>query len=319
MLLEERTYTMEEIEHVTGLDRRTIAYYVQEGLLPKVGRRGPRTRYPRQFVDRLLFIQKIRGLQDQGQLGNYTLDDIREIFETVPEHLIADIVSGKEPLAVAPYGRTLRDQPGRPLGSPRERIERLRRLSEKRRSSAEEAAPRAVPRQPSSATVSRLVMNEPPIAELRFERWGPPEVPDDVPEAMGPPPEAAEEPPAAAAPARDDGRIFIDLDEGPAGLELRRVSEDARSEAPAVPFLRQALMPEPPHPLVRLLARLDRAAGQAPTGTIAESWSRAEVTPDIVLTVRGLDQDSARLLERIARLLRGIIEDGRSPRGGANP
>ncbi len=139
---EERTYTMEEIERETGLDRRTIAYYVQEGLLPRVGRRGPKTRYPRQFLDRLLFIQKVRGLQDQGQLGNYTLDDIREIFERVPEHLIADIVSGKEPLEVAPYSRTVRGRP-EALGSPRERIERLRRLSERRRSAADECLSRA--------------------------------------------------------------------------------------------------------------------------------------------------------------------------------
>lgn len=315
MLWEERTYTMEEIERETGLDRRTIAYYVQEGLLPRVGRRGPKTRYPRQFVDRLLFIQKIRGLQDQGQLGNYTLDDIREIFDTVPEHLIADIVSGKEPLAVAPYGRTLRGQPSA-LGSPRERIERLRRLSEHRRSSAEEATPKAGPRQPPPVTVRRLVMNEPPSGELLLQRWSPPEVRYDLPAAMDPPPEAAEEPPAASAPARDDSRIFIDLDEGPPGLELRRVSDDLELDAPARPSLRQAPLPEPPHPLVRLLSRLDRAAGQAPNGAVAETWTRAEVTPDIVLTVRGLEQDSAQLLERIARLLRGIIEDGRGPRGG---
>ena len=315
MLWEERTYTMEEIERETGLDRRTIAYYVQEGLLPRVGRRGPKTRYPRQFVDRLLFIQKIRGLQDQGQLGNYTLDDIREIFERVPESLIADIVSGKEPLEVAPYGRTLRGRPDA-LGSPRERIERLRRLSERQRSEADKRLPEAEPRQPPSATVSRLVMNEPPIGELWLQRWSPPEVRDNMPEAMGPPPEAAEEPPAAAAPARDDSRIFIDLDEGSPGLEIRRVFDDVDVDAPARPSLRQAPLPEPPHPLVRLLARLDRAAGQAPQGTIAESWTRAEVTPDIVLTVRGLDQDSSQLVERIARLLRGIIEAGRGDQGG---
>jgi hypothetical protein len=131
-----------------------------------------------------------------------------------------------------------------------------------------------------------------------------------VPMASGPPPEIAVEPPATA-PAQGESRIFIDLDEGPPGLELRQVCDDLGLDAPARPYLRQAPLPEPPHPLVRLLARLDRAAGQAPKGTIAQSWTRAEVTPDIVLTVRGLDEDSAQLLERIARLLRGIIESGR--------
>jgi len=314
MLLEERTYTMEEIERETGLDRRTIAYYVQEGLLPKVGRRGPRTRYPRQFVDRLLFIQKIRGLQDQGQLGNYTLDDIREIFETVPEHLIADIVSGKEPLAVAPYGRTLRGQPG-PLGSPRERIERLRRLSERQRPAEGEAAPELEPRPRPVWTPERMGVSVPRLGEDLPTRARRVESRDDLPSASVPRPEAETSPLPAAAPEAESG-VFIDLDEDQDLLELRPVASDAAERAMARPVVPQAPLPEPPHPLVRLLARLDRAAGQAPRGTLAESWSRAEVTPDIVLTVRGLDQDSAQLLERIARLLRGIIEDGRGPRDG---
>lgn len=33
-----RTFTLDEIEKKTGFDKRTIAYYVQQGLLPKVGR-----------------------------------------------------------------------------------------------------------------------------------------------------------------------------------------------------------------------------------------------------------------------------------------
>jgi DNA-binding transcriptional MerR regulator len=314
MLLEERTYTMEEIEHETGLDRRTIAYYVQEGLLPKVGRRGPRTRYPRQFVDRLLFIQKIRGLQDQGQLGNYTLDDIREIFETVPEHLIADIVSGKEPLAVAPYGRTLRGQPG-PLGSPRERIERLRRLTERQHSADGETTPAREPRPRPAGTPERLVLSAPGAGDVLPPRPRHVESRYEVPSSSGPAPRAvAQEPPDRAT--ESDDALFFDLDSVRAELPLRRVTAEADDPTPARPVVPQAPLPEPPHPLVRLLARLDRAAGQAPRGTIAESWSRAEVTPDIVLTVRGLDQDSAQLLERIARLLRGIIEDGRGPRGG---
>ena len=45
-----RTYTLDEVEQQTGFDKRTIAYYVQQGLLPKVGRRGPKTRYPQLFV-----------------------------------------------------------------------------------------------------------------------------------------------------------------------------------------------------------------------------------------------------------------------------
>ena len=311
-MLEERTYTMEEIERETGLDRRTIAYYVQAGLLPRVGRRGPKTRYPQQFLDRLRFIQKIRGLQDRGQLGNYTLDDIREIFETVPDGLIADIVAGREPLEIAPYGGTLRRR-AEGLGSPRERIERMRRLSEGRSSPDDEPAPlMEALRGPASDPEPRL-MRSPDMdglralreVRLRSSRSGMTKLHATPPEVEAPPPAAA---------AEGESRLFIDLDEAPAELELRRVSEDAGLGAAAQPVLRQAPLPEPPHPLVRLLARLDRAAGQAPQGAIAVSWTRAEVTPGIVLTVRGLHPDAAPLLERVARLLRGIIEAGRGQR-----
>lgn len=309
---EERTYTMEEIERETGLDRRTIAYYVQEGLLPRVGRRGPKTRYPRPFLDRLLFIQKVRGLQDQGQLGNYTLDDIREIFERVPESLIADIVSGKEPLEVAPYGRTLRGRPDA-LGSPRERIERLRRLSERQRSASETEHAVELRRQ-SSWPSEQLMLRATGPGEALSHRSRQVEQYDDVPAASGPPPDA-EAPATRDAATEDDDALFFDLDAVRSGLPLRRVGAETDDTPRARPVVPQAPLPEPPHPLVRLLARLDRAAGQAPKGTIAESWTRAEVTPDIVLTVRGLDQDSAQLVERIARLLRGIIEAGRGQQG----
>lgn len=98
-----RTYTLDEIEEQTGFDKRTIAYYVQEGLLPKVGRRGPRTRYPQAYLDRLLFIKMIREQQDRGRLGNLTLSNIKEMFDDLPEDSVADVVTGKEELDTSPY------------------------------------------------------------------------------------------------------------------------------------------------------------------------------------------------------------------------
>ena len=63
------SYTAKELERETGVDRRTIAYYVQEGLLPKVGRRGRRTRYPGLFRDRLLFIRRVREAEEAGEVS----------------------------------------------------------------------------------------------------------------------------------------------------------------------------------------------------------------------------------------------------------
>ena len=58
-----QSYTLSELETESGFDKRTIAYYISEGLLPKVGRRGPRTRYSQEFLERLMFIRRVRDLQ----------------------------------------------------------------------------------------------------------------------------------------------------------------------------------------------------------------------------------------------------------------
>lgn len=86
-----QSYTAGDLERATGFDRRTIAYYVQEGLLPKVGRRGPRTRYPKLARDRLLFIRRVREAEQAGEVPPVSLRDMREIFETVPPELISSV------------------------------------------------------------------------------------------------------------------------------------------------------------------------------------------------------------------------------------
>ena len=73
------TYTLDEIVERTGFDKRTTSYYVQKGLLPKVGRRGPKTRYPQVFLDRLLFIKLLRdhkvNMVHAGHSHTYTYWD----------------------------------------------------------------------------------------------------------------------------------------------------------------------------------------------------------------------------------------------------
>ena len=92
-----RTYTIDELERDTGFDKRTIAYYVQEGLLPKVGRRGRRTRYPQLFIDRLRFIKRLRQMEEAGVVPvPLTLAEVRRIFEDAPLETIADIAAGDE-------------------------------------------------------------------------------------------------------------------------------------------------------------------------------------------------------------------------------
>ena len=94
------SYTAKELEQETGFDRRTIAYYVQEGLLPRVGRRGPRTRYPGLVRDRLLFIRRVREAEEAGEVAAVSLSDMRLVFERVPASLIARVADGE--IAVTP-------------------------------------------------------------------------------------------------------------------------------------------------------------------------------------------------------------------------
>lgn len=87
---EEQSYTAADLEALSGFDRRTIAYYVQEELLPRVGRRGRGTRYSRDFLNRLLFIRRVRDLQDAGRLRAVTLQEIRSVMDALEGETIAE-------------------------------------------------------------------------------------------------------------------------------------------------------------------------------------------------------------------------------------
>lgn len=88
-----RSYSLAELVAATGFDRRTIVYYIQSGLLPKVGRRGPHTRYPEDCLTRLLFIQGVKTLQTEGKLLTATLAEIRRAFEAVDAAGIGELLS----------------------------------------------------------------------------------------------------------------------------------------------------------------------------------------------------------------------------------
>lgn len=92
------SHTTRELERDTGFGRRTIAYYIQEGLLPRAGRRGPRTRYPELVRDRLLFIRRVREAEAEGEIRPVPLRDLRELFEALPAELIASVAGGDTPL-----------------------------------------------------------------------------------------------------------------------------------------------------------------------------------------------------------------------------
>ena len=118
---ETESYTAAELQRETGFDRRTIAYYVHEGLLPKVGRRGSRTRYPKLVRDRLLFIRQIREAEQRGIVAPVSLRDLRKIFEHTPPELISGVADGRIP--VNPEAVSTISPSIRPLARRREAIE----------------------------------------------------------------------------------------------------------------------------------------------------------------------------------------------------
>ena len=90
---EQRTYTLSELEELTGVTGRTIYYYVKLGLLPSVGRRGRGTRYGQVHLDRLRLIVRVRSLQDRGLLPPVTLEQMVEPLDALSEAQLARLAS----------------------------------------------------------------------------------------------------------------------------------------------------------------------------------------------------------------------------------
>ena len=282
-MIDEQTYTIDEIEDHTGFDRRTIAYYVQQGLLPKVGRRGPRTRYSQLFFDRLQFIKMIRDLQDQGTMGAMTLSDFRDLFQSVPEETIAEVVGGRESLQVV---AKIAPQDGPAMVSSSDRKRAMVRKIEGLRQN---------------------IVDKPAAATL---------------ESRGVPMDPAQKPtPIAEAEETFAERAYVALPEAPRTAEERetpsgeyhRLTLEAIERSPNAPIPVRHSAPSPPieDQLREALARLTAVVKRQPRAYLrtTETWTRARVTGELVLSVRGLEERHLPLLESVARILRNLIRD----------
>lgn len=274
-MTEEKTYTIDEIEKQTGFDRRTVAYYVQQGLIPKVGRRGPRTRYSQLFSERLQFIRMIRDLQDQGAIGSMTLSDFRDLFQSVPREKIAEIVAGRESTPVSPELASTDDH----------RQEVVQRIEDLRQTVVVEPATPAVethgrPMDPAQEITTDVALEE-TFAERAY-RTLPAE------------PHSAEE------------------RETPSG-EYHRLTLEAleRSSDAPVP-VRQSVPPAPVEDQLREgLVRLAAVVKRQPRAYLrtTETWTNARVTEELLLSARGLGERHLPLLEKVARILRDLMRD----------
>ncbi len=307
---EHRTFTLDEIEQRTGFDKRTIAYYVQQGLLPKVGRRGPKTRYPQLFLDRLQFVNMIRKKQDLGEVGNLTLADIRDILERVSPDTIAGVVAGEESLKVVDHlGGVEPMVPVAPTNYSR---------------------PMAVQSNPASSALAEEAAE---ISEALMDpsKKPAPEPPDlnrrvrlglmDANTASSPAGVHAFGSAAPASPAA--GRTLQSSARGDDAVRPARRYEDeikknagteSKSEPPKVkqPEEPQAEAAPPSIEIERLgwfLARLQRAMTgdrRRRTGT-TESWHRALITPELTISARNIKDDDAYMLDAVARILKKLL------------
>lgn len=72
------SYTIGELEELAGVPRRTIYFYVQQGILPPPHGAGLAARYDEVHLARLRAIPRLRA---QGR----RLDEIRALFEAHPD------------------------------------------------------------------------------------------------------------------------------------------------------------------------------------------------------------------------------------------
>ena len=237
------SYTARELEEETGFDRRTIAYYIQEGLLPRVGRRGPRTRYPKLARDRLLFIRRVREAEEAGEVSAVSLSDMRVVFERVSASVIAGVAEGRIAITAELVERA----------SSAFRLPGMRRM----------------------ALEKRVFSRGRRAAEPQERFTGP----------SGPPVD-----PGHSRVAETAGGAVFDI----AHEELAAYHEE---DDPAGMELAESLAG------LQDRARLRRT--DAPDSL--DTWVRVKVTPDIVVSVRGVTDEDRGLVERVRRAMRRVI------------
>src|SRR5436190_23759725 len=80
------TYSVNELADQAGVTRRTVHYYIAQGLLPAAGTEGPGTRYRRGHLDRLTLIREL-------QREHLPLSEIRQRLERLNDDQVADLLA----------------------------------------------------------------------------------------------------------------------------------------------------------------------------------------------------------------------------------
>jgi len=89
-------YSIDELAEKTGFSPRTIAYYIQMKLLPSIGRRGRKTKYPVEYLYRLQIIKRFKDKQnDNYLLMRYGLEDVAALLNCMTPEELKEFAAGK--------------------------------------------------------------------------------------------------------------------------------------------------------------------------------------------------------------------------------
>lgn len=282
-MLATRTYSITEMQAISGFDRRTIVYYLQQGLVPRAGRRGPNTRYSQDALLRLRFIRGFKDMQDQGRCGTVTLREIGALLGMLDPAQLGVLVERGMPMEdLAPL---------------------LERLALPDAGPAVAAAPVA----PAPAAASSAAAIIPPAAASE----------------AAPTPRPAPQPAAGLLGPSGPRRSYGLADAGirqrsgtPAPSAELPATSSTPTEATTTPAATTPAMATPANPaeilaeLGRLLRELElrpAMSGRRLAPGASEQWTEIPITSRVFLSVRGLSQEDAPLADAVARELKKVL------------
>jgi hypothetical protein len=299
--------SVNELVAQSGFDRRTIVYYIQQGILPRVGRRGPGTRYPTECLTRLLFVRGVKDHQAAGRLPGVTLADLAYALSVLKPEKVRELVERGAPLAdleaLFPARPAAPVAYGRPMVTPGGwRSPAAATLAPAPQPPAAPPPVAAVPASPPAAapepTAPRPSLLERPPADKRSYGLADAGIRQRL--GVTRPPDA----PAAAPPAAA-GDVTADAPHHDAPHHDAPHHDDTQPRLPALTLPTG----EPAYDLGELLRQLElraNAGRNRPPGA-AEQWTEIPVTSRVYLSVRGLGEADAPVADAVARALKRAL------------
>jgi len=276
-----RSYSLADLVEATGFDRRTIVYYIQSGLLPKVGRRGPHTRYPEECLTRLQFIKGVKALQAEGRLLTATLAEIGRALSARDAAGIRDLLDRGLP------------------------VDELEGLFAADAAPTLDVAAAAIPPTPPPSTPTPA---GPPTAEIPSQG------------VRGPAGERRSYGLADAGIRKRFGTPRPDVPVSPEvhhegtqpNLHTSSPEDQHQRAVPAAIGESASADGDLGHLLRELEVRPILNARRSPPGA-PEQWTEIPITGRVYLSVRGLSSEDTPLAEAVARLLKRALRSRTSP------